>query len=213
MKAPHNRQTREQRANLFYALYAQMGVGRSIDGLSALTTTLGIPVARNTLARYSTQYGWQAQVAALDARRAEVEDSPAARVLAMNDRQANLGRMAQHLALRAFEAITKQTDSIAPGEAIRLAKDGQHIERLAMGEATSRSDLAITIYNDLVPAFVVVVRDAVNIPEIPQDVREIVFRRLGPAIDALIEAHAQGAPLDARIVTDEDAAPEADEGF
>ncbi len=194
---PRSRQTRRQRADVFFALYATLP-RRSIDALAATAHGLGLRVSRGTLDRYSSDYGWQARLADFEEERAAVEGSPAGVVVKMNERQAQLGRAAQELARKAFNSIGKQADAIGPHEAIRLAKDGQHIERLAMGEATSRHEIAVSVYNELVESIAILFEDASRL-----DDRDAMRRRFAVGVDALIAAHMEGLPLDARIVSDE----------
>lgn len=180
-----------------------MGPVRSLTALSGLVADLGLRISPNSLKRYSVEYGWQERVRAYDAERQAVEETPAAQVLRMNERQAALGQSAQDIARQAFAAILGtrgQVEMISPTDAIRLAKDGQQIERLAMGEATSRTEIALQVYAELVTAVAEVFIEANALPD--ADARA---RRFALGAQALIEAHAQGYPLSEARHVDQDA--------
>src|SRR5262249_1886135 len=110
-------------------------------------------VSRATLKRYSAEFSWQARIADLD-RKVEglVVERQADSIIAMNERQALLGQAAQGIAISALEAIAEHPELLSPRDAIRLAKDGQHIGRRARGEATSRSEIEVRVYSELITA-------------------------------------------------------------
>jgi hypothetical protein len=205
MNAPTTRQTRAARAAAAFALYYQMGAMRSLDALYATLSRLGLRIARNTLDRYSVDYHWQARIKQLDAEDANDAEMAACTVREMNRRQATLGRMAQDIAATAFGAMSDlDSRSVAPDVAIRLAERGQHIERLAMGEVTHRSEVEIRVYSELVvqiESLFVEVNKLTNAAE-----RD---RRFRVGVDSLVEAHASGYVGEVRAIDANASANEA----
>lgn len=205
MKHPTTRQTREQRASVFFALYAPIAPNRSIEALQAICTTLGLRVSLRTLKAYSVDYHWQDRVAGLDAERKSLEDSPAGRVARMNERQAHAGEVLTELALEGASKLKGREAEFSPQDVARLLRDGTHAWRLALGEATSRTEVEIKVYSELVEAIALVFLEANPLPT-----EEGRARRFALGAQALIEAHMAGNSLETRNVEQGTAGPRPD---
>lgn len=176
------------RADVLFVLYQQAGPARSLVGLHEQAAALGLNVSVSTLKRYSKQFGWQERLEAIDRAAAEHDDERAAEaVRLMNERQAQLGRSLQGVAATALQSYVRdrgQLDEVRPGEVARLAEAGTKLERLALGEATERQEVVVTVWNvvvrELVPLFASV--NALSAP----DERAAAFAR---GLDELVDQH------------------------
>ena len=109
----------------------------------------------NTLKTYSATYKWQENAGYLDTRNAQVELWN--RPVEFNTRQASVGRAMQELAKGKLDSYLERGGFISVGDVVRLMKTGVDIERLAMGQATDRWEIIVSIVSpmmhDLVRTF------------------------------------------------------------
>lgn len=185
------RPDRRARADALFAVYHQMGESRSLQRLSDLMGRLGQPVTWKTLQHYSSDYAWQARVRELDEQDRVATTDVVAAVADMNQRQAALGRNLQRVAKHSLEIL--KPEGLSPADIARFTREGIHAERLAMGEATSRAEIVMTVYNELLVSieglFVEVntIEDAVE--------RD---RRFRIGVDSLATAHITGQAREVR---------------
>ena len=160
------------RAEYLFAFYYALGPERSLLLLQRRWAELGHRIAINTLKNYSAHYDWQRKVQELDIRLSEERNTESVReVMAMNDRTARLARGLQGLVTQAlFNLQTEmQVDGgvsfkMPPKDMGDLLAQAQRIERLAMGEATERSEVAMQIWNMV----------ALNVATIFMDINDVV---------------------------------------
>ena len=143
-----------QRNDHLFAIYYQMGLDRSLEKMADLTAALGLKnTTLNTLKRYSSDFGWQQRVLELDARQQEARNQDHMQAIqTMNDRQSNIGRAMQGLGAQGLRGL--QANLLNVNEVVSLSREGARMERLAMGEATSRSEVATQVVNRVVIAIV-----------------------------------------------------------
>ena len=97
-------------------------------------------------------------------------------------RQVRLGKALQMVALEGIDAILR---TAPPGDLKALAaaaREGVSIERLALGEATSRSEVRVSIYDAVVKPILVTFRDIV-MPGLPDDERDHVVRQFADRVN------------------------------
>ena len=180
----------EERAGLFFALYHALGSARSLETLHSTVIKLGMRVSITTLRRYSINYRWQAHLAELETQEAqEAGLAHFALVKRMNVRQAALGRAMQGVAESAIGKLAEAlkvpyAEPMGAQALARLADIGTKIERLAMGEATTRAEILVSTYSTVVQEFVglfIVVNDLAEAEE-----RK---RQYALGVDAIIDRH------------------------
>jgi len=186
---------------VFFGVYYALGSGRSLEVLRRRALALGMkPPALSTLKRWSIIDRWQERVAALDAevRRAGQEDR-VLEVQRLNEDQAAIGGMGVQLVAFGLERLMRQVRQaeacprcgIAPldldvDEVCRLMDVFAKWQRLALGEVTDRSEIAISIWNIIIMEITQLFL-AVNVYEdADQRKREMVL-----GIDDVVGRHLQ----------------------
>ena len=172
----------KSRADSLFGLYYELGAERSLAKLRSRLRDLGIKIAASTLNRYSSRFGWQARVLEMDAKLQERrENTRIEAVLAMNRRQAQLGKGMQTVAAGGLRRLVDmELDAHAVSA---LARDGVKIERLALGEATSRAELAVQVVNAVVVGIVELFREVNALPDPKERIR-----RFAEGADQIIDA-------------------------
>lgn len=132
------------RHRIAFDLYVGLGADRSLeklhDDIAAEPKHYGlggVPGMR-TLWRWSSKLHWQDRLSDLerDARRHDNE-ALLQQLLAMNQRQAELGRKLQQKGEDRLESL--RLSDMSPADAIRAIAEGIRVERMARGEATERT--------------------------------------------------------------------------
>ena len=181
--AEANRRTAQRRADAWVLLYHALGADRSLLKLRRHLADIGLAINLNTLKMYSAKYGWQDRMRELDARQADARqlthDSTVAR---MNERQANMGEAMQHVAGRGLAMIADNAGAMTPGDVARLADIGVKLERLALGEATTRSEIEVTVYNTIIQQIAALFIN-VNVMDSPDD----RTRTFADGVDGIID--------------------------
>ena len=171
-----SKKAREQeRQGMIFAAYLAMGPTRSLDRLHEMCTAIGARVARSTLAKYSSKYEWQRRV--LEAQSAEqerIEKDYGRQRDQMDQRDAALGAGLTGLAFGGVHHFMEQmqklrekkikkgeidpslTFDFTASEVVNLARTGTFIERLARGEATSRTEVWVNVASTVVREFILI---------------------------------------------------------
>lgn len=147
---------------------------------------------------WSVRHDWQAEAAAYDARRTE-EDDRRMEVVAtyadenrtMEERHGGLGRKLQDLASEWAERYITEGHPLTPTEVVKWAESGVAIERLATGQATSRTEINRTTYNTLLVGVLELFKTVVQ-PAIPGDAREMVSREFADGVNAITDRMLEG---------------------
>ena len=178
---------------LFVAYYL-IGPERSLEALRSFAAKAwpgAKAPALNTLKTYSARGGWVARVEDLDRQRAEqVAARPLETIVEMNERQADLGRIMQELAASRVADILKTPQAISAlnfRDAAALAREGVRIERLAVGEVTSRQEVLVTTYNRVVVPILQLFQTVVT--DLPEEVRRSIVERFANGVDAIRDEH------------------------
>jgi hypothetical protein len=195
MRHPTTRQTREQRAETLYAIYEAMGVNRTLEAVWSIVRTGGATLTLKTIERYSHDYGWVARVKEQDAQDTQQERQAVNIIGAMNDRHTALARKVMEIARKALDEAGDEY--LSPLDAARMIDLAIKAERLALGPAMTRSEIALGIYNELIPALVDLFKQ-INVLEDPEE----RWRKFAVAADSLVEAYVTGWPLESQRVVD-----------
>lgn len=125
---------------------------RSLRKLAGELQGEGAKVSVRTLASWSSEDGWQEEARKFDEiRHEETGELLRKESVDLGVRQARLGRALQAVAMKGLDAVLQQ--ELAPTDVRALAvaaRAGVEVERLAVGEATSRSEVVITTYNRVI---------------------------------------------------------------
>ena len=172
----------ETKNDYLFGVYYQIGPERSLEKMAELCAGMGLKIGLSSLKRYSYTFGWQQRVMEVDAKYQEERDAQHAQAIqTMNDRQAGIGRAMQGLGAQGLRNI--QASLLNPSEITSLTREGVRIERLAMGEATSRSEVAIQVVNRVILAIVDLFNQINNINNADERKRQFAL-----GADHIIEA-------------------------
>lgn len=175
-----------ERQQYFFLIYEQMGNTRSLNRLCELVHSVGSQISFKTLARYSAKYGWQVKILERIARqesagfpdvKAQVEEMTRRHVETFQDIGALVTAGIKHYRKKIEGSLAAGwggTLAIPLPEIARLAETYQRGERLARGEATSKSEVIVEVVAPLVKDFYTIFL-AVNV--ITNDPPELVKRR------------------------------------
>ena len=173
------------KADLLFALYVELGAQRSLDALRKRCGEVGVRIAISTLEEYSVKFSWQERRAAIEERaRASTDERLAETVAEMNRRQARLGQAMQQAGALAVARINENEEIVDPTEAARLIEGGSRLQRLASGEATSRSEVINKTMRDIVMEIIALF---IRVNELAE--RDDRTREFGAGADAIIERH------------------------
>lgn len=186
---------RKERADALFLVYWQMGGNRSLEKLAELCQTLRIKMTAKTLGRYSSDFGWQQRLLEIQSKESERREKEAGKIVdQMNEQHALMARGIRGLALAGLrhyqERIKKTSDvkrqlgepadpslDMSLNDLLNLARGSQVMERMARGQATSRTEVWVDIAATVVREFVLIFM-AVNTIEDPQH-RATEYLRLG----------------------------------
>jgi hypothetical protein len=164
----------QERADILFVMYWQMGPDRSMERLSETCTKLGLRgCSLNTLKRYSVAGDWQRRVLELTVKaREEREADSLKQVEDMNKAHINAHRALMGLALAGInkrQDELRKTQEAGKGamldidyrDIVAMLRQAQVGERLARGEATSRTEVLIEVISTFVNEFALIFK-AVN---------------------------------------------------
>jgi hypothetical protein len=124
-----------------FEVYWRLGPYRTIERLrEALLADKARAPSLRTLYQWSSQFGWQQRIAAIEreARQAEDEERQA-EIRTMYQRQANEGLFLQQRGLEWLETV--DPEAVSPEAALRAIVEGAKLERISRGEPTERQEL------------------------------------------------------------------------
>jgi len=188
------RREREKADGLFLA-YRNMGTGRTIVALTGLCNQIGFKIAKSTIARYSIKYEWQRKLLELESFDAERREKDVAKIVDdMNRQDAAMAQGMKGLVVGAIRYHQDRMRKLAErrrqrGEEAQpmldmpyhdlanMARTAQQIERLARGQATSRTEIWVDIAQTVVREFVLIFIAINDIED--KSVRKQEFTRLG----------------------------------
>jgi hypothetical protein len=168
---------RLEKARYLFVVYQQMGPDRSLEKLHDILTKMGLKIALNTLKRYSVEFEWQRQILAINAKEHEAHERDILRkVDEMNEADAQVARGFRAFVVAAINQVRERMridqqarqKGLPPGqtaplfldmsfdEMVSMAKTAQQIERLARGQATSRTEVWIQVVETIVQEFALI---------------------------------------------------------
>jgi len=191
-----SRQAREEgKQAILFAAYLAMGPMRSLAKLRELVVAAGGRIALNTLDKYSVKYQWQRRVLEQQSIEQErIEKDYGRQRDQMDQRDAALGAGLIGLAFGGVRNFTEQmqhlrdskvqrgdanpslTLNLTPSEIATLARTGTFIERLARGEATSRTEVWTEVAGTVVREFVLIFMGVNDIKDV-EERRDEFLRR------------------------------------
>ena len=179
--AAKNRALREdrekERTDGLFLVYWQMGPSRSLAGLAELCTAVGLKRSIQTFKRWSSKYDWQRRVLEANAReKTKREQDFGQAVDQMNDRDS---MMAQGMKTLIVGAINRYRRMMTDDQRTRQASAGQgvtvgpeldmdfrdmaalsrtavNIERMARGQAISRTEVWVELATTIVQEFAII---------------------------------------------------------
>lgn len=195
MSTMSRRAREEGKQAILFAAYLAMGPMRSLAKLRELVVAAGGRIALNTLDKYSVKYQWQRRVLEQQSVEQErIEKDYGRQRDQMDQRDAALGSGLIGLAFGGVRNLTEQmrtlrdlkvkrgesdpalTLNLAPSEIVNLARAGTFIERLARGEATSRTEVWVNVAGTVVREFVLIFMGVNEISD-PEQRRDEFLRR------------------------------------
>ena len=164
---------------------------RSLHRLVRELARRQIHVSLWTVKRWSARHDWQAEAAAFDAQRAEEHDRRTEMLatytdetIPMAERHAVLGRKLQDLAQEWAQRYVEDGKPLTANEVVKWAETGIAIERLALGQATSRTEINRVTYNTVLVGVLELFKTVVQ-PAIPLNERELVARDFADGVNAI----------------------------
>tara|TARA_R110000824_G_scaffold39710_1_gene119775 strand:+ start:863 stop:1423 length:561 start_codon:yes stop_codon:yes gene_type:complete len=175
-------------------IYLGMGSVRSAKLVSEHGEAMGTPRAITTVEKWITAGGWVEQARIFDERTGGADVSTlSAGVTAMNARHSAEARKLQEIA---FEGLTAEGVDIPVDVKLRMYDKGTTIERLAEGQATTRREVAVLTYNNVMMPVLVLIRNTLDI-EIEDDTRrQRVIGLLADGIKDITNTHLAAAEAD-----------------
>lgn len=151
------------KAEQFFSLYYALGPNRSLILLRERASSVGLKPrpALSTIKAWSSGFNWQERVVELDAETQRANTAEQVRAIhRMNQDHATIGAAGVQFAAFSLDRMTRQLRLAKACEACGIApldvsaQDTARImdvfakwQRLAMGEVTDRTEIAITIWN------------------------------------------------------------------
>ena len=165
-----------------FIAYAALGPGRSQAKLLKLLADENATVSPRTIAIWSRRDKWVERTLAFDRRRVEaIAQALVIETVDMDIRQAALGRVFQDIAADRAGQLSLNKTPIEPRDIVAFGKQGQFMERLAAGEATSKDGVAT--YNTIVLPILALFEQIVG--TLPTDVRGPVTRQFADGVNSI----------------------------
>lgn len=156
----------EQKADMLFIMYYQLGPERSIENLAEMCTNLGLRGASiTTLKSYSVRYEWQRRLLELTVKDRERREQDALNQIdKMNEQHVKINQGLLSLAVAGIQHYQAQIErsrkqglggtlNINVQDIVKLVAQAQNGERLARGQATSRTEVVIEVISTFVQEF------------------------------------------------------------
>lgn len=204
------RERERERTDALFLVYWQMGPSRSLAGLREICASVGLKRCLNTFKNWSAKYDWQRRVLeknAVEKTRRERDFSQA--IDQMNERDAMMAQGMKGLLVAAInryrrlmtadqqrrQASAAQGVTVTPEldmdfkDMAALSRTAVNIERMARGQATSRTEVWVEIATTVVQEFALIFMTVNKFGT--EDEREAEFIRL--ADDMMTRYYSQAA--------------------
>lgn len=163
----------QEKANLFFIIYQELGQERSIQLLQKTLLANGLKTNTTTLQTYSSKFGWQKKLLEHATIKAQfLEEKTQAIVTEMNERHAKIAQVGMSIVIAGIRNLQEKITAnqgkliLEPGDISTLYKVFQVGERLARGQATSKQEIQIEVTNTLVQQFALVFMEVNKLPEV-----------------------------------------------
>lgn len=184
MESSHLPRTREK-ADVLFAMYYQMGHERTLKKIADLCRQIGVRASEKTLLYYSKNFHWQERILELDNQAEEQRKRDNInQVNEMNNIHAQYSRAYLGLFTAGMQNFNRQTQAqrdrgerpyldISVQDLGRILETAQKTERLARGEATSRTEILVETISFFVREFAQIFLMVNSIPD--EDERRITY--------------------------------------
>ena len=150
-------QRTEAKANGYFWVFYGLGNTRDFGILQARLRALGEKVSRSTIELYNKRYDWPARIAKLDAEReADRERETKDKVNELEKAELALGKGYFSVAAQAMRHLPDKAADMMVSDVVSLTKEGSRLQRLALHQATDRTEFVATFYNSVVRQMVAV---------------------------------------------------------
>jgi hypothetical protein len=179
----------QEKADVLFVMYQQMGPERSLEMLARVCAKVGLRgCALNTLKRYSVMFDWQRRLLELTVRlREERETDTLQQIDKMNEQHIKVNQGLLSLGVAGIqyyqqEIQRKQAQGLPANfkfniqDIVRLVAQAQTGERLARGQATSRSEVMVEVIGTFVHEFALVFIAVNDIADPVERKREYIRR-------------------------------------
>ena len=147
---------KKARAEIYFVAFYEIKDSRSIRKLWENVRELGGRISLKTLERYHREYHWAQRVMELDAKAEAVREKEL--VDGEVERRRFQQRLGHNLSILGQAGImeyqkllsSKKFPKLPPADICRFVEIGQKVENLASGDATSRCDMTVNVWNVLV---------------------------------------------------------------
>jgi len=194
-----------EKSDCLFLVYQWMGPERSLIKLLEYATSMGLKISENTIKRYSVKFGWQRRLLENQSKESERLEQETSKIVdEMNRQDAMMAQGMKALVIaglryhqeRMKRSRIENTINMKFSDLAGMARSAQHIERLARGQATSRTEVWVDVASTVVREFVLIF-DAVNKLDSP-DEREQEFLRLGDEMMTRYYSEAVKGQIDTR---------------
>ncbi len=179
----------EEKADILFTMYYQLGPERSLERLHEICTKVGLRgAALSTLKDYSSRFDWQRRLLELTVRERENKETDALHAIErMNDQHVKVNQGLLSLAVAGIQYHNQQLErnraaglqanlKLSIRDIVRLVSQAQTGERLARGQATSRTEVMVEVIGTFVHEFALIFIAVNEIADPAERKREYIRR-------------------------------------
>ncbi len=179
----------QEKADILFVMYHQMGPERSLEKLAEVCAKVGLKgTSLKTLKWYSARFDWQRRLLELTVKLREEREQDALRqVEKMNDQHVKVNQSLLALAVAGIQYHQQELErkrsaglpanlKLSIRDIVRLVNQAQMGERLARGQATSRSEVMVEVIGTFVHEFALIFLAVNDIADSEERKREYVRR-------------------------------------
>lgn len=180
---------------LLFLVYVLLGEGRSAKRVSERAGFVGVTVSPKTVQRYSVKHHWADRLAEVEVK-AQVETQRALvrSVAEMNVAQAQGGHALQAWAMENAAKLRETHVLLEARDLVAVHREGRETERMALGEATGRTEHVVLTLQTIIRELAVVFLAANDLSDAADRAREYasgsdaVLRRRAPELEEAPDA-------------------------
>ena len=177
----------QEKADVMFVMYQQMGAERSLEKLADICGKVGLRGASvHTLQRYSVMFDWQRRLLEFTVKlREEREQDTLHQIDKMNEQHIKVNQGLLSLAVAGIQYHQQQLErnraaglpanlKLEISDIVRLVAQAQTGERLARGQATSRSEVMVEVIGTFVHEFALIFLAVNDITDAAERKREYI---------------------------------------